>query len=227
VSSSGKTAGYYELMSDVQSARVRYAAGRGRIDKQRAVLTAALVVFARMGYAQARVDDIAAEANVAKATVYNHFGDKETLFRQAVQSLSETALAANVAAVDHLARSDDDLPTALTEVGVRLVRCYCAEESQVLRRLIAAEAARFPDLLDPVIKVSEGVTRALADRFARLALAGTLRIEDPDIAAGQFTALLTVPVDGLSRFGTRTVPDSVQRDVARSAVSTFLKAFGT
>ncbi|MFF6008462.1 TetR/AcrR family transcriptional regulator, partial [Prauserella flavalba] len=39
---------------------------------------------AREGYPQARVDQIAAEAGVAKATVYNHFGDKENLFRETI-----------------------------------------------------------------------------------------------------------------------------------------------
>src|SRR5207249_558723 len=121
---------------------------RGRIDKQRAMLAAAFSVFARAGYAQARVDEIAAEARVAKATVYNHFGDKETLFRQVVQALSDTALAANLAAVDLLVADRGDLPAKLREVGLRLARCYCAEESRALRRLAAAEASQFPEMLD-------------------------------------------------------------------------------
>src|SRR5688572_572815 len=95
-------------------------APRGRIDKQQAVLAAAFTVFAREGYAQARVDEIAAEARVAKATVYNHFGDKETVFRQVVRSLTNSALAANLAAVDQLCGDGTDLPASLREVGLRL-----------------------------------------------------------------------------------------------------------
>ena len=99
---------------------------RGRVDKQQAILAAAFTVFARTGYAQTRVDQIAAEARVAKATVYSHFGDKEQLFRQAVRALSETASAANLAVVEELAEPTEDLAVTLRAVGGNLVRCYCS-----------------------------------------------------------------------------------------------------
>ena len=199
---------------------------RGRIDKQQAVLAAAFTVFARVGYAQARVDEIAAEAKVAKATVYSHFGDKETLFRQVVRGLSETALAGNLAAVEQLAGAGDDLPANLAEVGFQLARCYCLEESRALRRLVSAEAPQFPDLLDVVDDVSHRVTQALAGRLARLSLAGSLLIDNPELAATQFAALLTGSLDARSRLSTRPVPDTELRDVADAAAGTFLKAFG-
>ncbi|MBB5918482.1 AcrR family transcriptional regulator [Nocardia transvalensis] len=199
---------------------------RGRIDKQRAVLTAAFTVFTRVGYAQARVDEIAAEAGVAKATVYNHFGDKQTLFREAVRALSDSALAANLAAVERLSDAHSDIAETLRDVGSHLAACYCAEDSRALRRLVAAEAAQFPDLLELLDEVAARVTRALADRLARLALSGALRIDDPDLAAAQFAALLTGPVDARSRFGTRPVPASERDPVTAAAVTTFLAAYG-
>ncbi|KZM71992.1 TetR/AcrR family transcriptional regulator [Nocardia terpenica] len=207
------------------TANSRSASTRGRIDKQRAVMTAALTVFARVGYAQARVDDIAAEAKVAKATVYSHFGDKETLFRQAVQALSDTALAANLAAIEQLT-DGDELPARLREVGLQLAQCYCAEEARALRQLVCAQAARFPDLVDIVTGVQHRAGRALADRLARLSLSGRLRIQDPELAAAHFTALLIGPLDTQSRLGTRVVPDTELRALTDSAVDTFLRAFG-
>ncbi|MET8800724.1 TetR/AcrR family transcriptional regulator [Nocardia sp. NPDC004568] len=213
-------------MSALQPPSSRQAQPRGRIDKRQAIMAAAFTVFARVGYAQARVDDIAAEAKVAKATVYHHFRDKECLFRQAVQSLSETALAANVAAIEQLASPGDDPSTRLTQVGLQLVHCYCTEESRALRRLVCAEATQFPDLVDLVTEVSRRATAALADRLARLSLAGVLDIDDPDIAAAQFTALLAGPADGLLRLGTRAVPDRELHSLTHAAVTTFLKAFG-
>ncbi|WP_216912260.1 TetR/AcrR family transcriptional regulator [Nocardia noduli] len=199
---------------------------RGRIDKQRAVLAAAFTVFARAGYAQARMDEIAAEAEVAKATVYNHFGDKETVFRQVVQALSESALAANLAAVELLVHDSDDLEYTFGQVGRHLVDCYCGEESRALRRLLCAEAAQFPDLLDLVDEVSRRVTRTLADRLARLALAGRLRIGDPETAAIQFAALLAGSVDIRSRLGTRSISDTERQAIADAAAATFSRAFG-
>lgn len=123
--------------------------GRGRVDKRRAILDAAFAVFAREGYAQAGVDVIAAEAGVAKATVYNHFGDKETLLRETFGALAESALAQNLAAVERLS-GRGELRETLEDVGLRLARCYCDERSRAMRRLLAAEAGQFPELLDIV-----------------------------------------------------------------------------
>ncbi|GAB3969671.1 TetR/AcrR family transcriptional regulator [Actinoallomurus acanthiterrae] len=199
--------------------------GRGRIDKRRAILDAAFQVFAREGYSQAGVDAIAAEAGVAKATVYNHFGDKETLLRETFAALAASALEQNLAAVERLADQGGDLRALLEDVAFHLLECYCDDRSRALRRLLSAEMPRFPDLLDTVQGVSDRVTDALADRLARLALAGRLDITDPLIAAEQFSALLGGPADKRSRLGTRPVPDSELRTVARTAVATFLKAF--
>ena len=54
---------------------------RGQMQKRQAILDAALSVFVREGYGLAGIDAIAAEAGVAKPTIYNHLGGKENLFR--------------------------------------------------------------------------------------------------------------------------------------------------
>jgi TetR/AcrR family transcriptional regulator, mexJK operon transcriptional repressor len=199
---------------------------RGRIDKREAILAAAGEVFAREGYALAGVDVIAAEAGVAKPTVYNHFGDKETLFREAIAADADRALAKHLAAVDRL-RDGNDLRTTLENVGHHMLVCHCEQRSVALRRLLNAELGRFPDLIDIVRgRAADRVTEALADRLARLALAGRLRRLDPMHAAEQFIALLTGPVEARSRLGTRTVSDDELWAVTRAAVETFLRAFG-
>jgi AcrR family transcriptional regulator len=199
---------------------------RGRIDKRMDILDAAFSVFAREGYPQARVDQIAAEAGVAKATVYNHFGDKKTLFRKTVAALSERALARNLAAVAPLAEASDDLPAALTNVGIHLIDCYCDPQSWALRRLLYAETRQFPDLLELTqVGVAEPVAQALADRLARLAVEGHIDISDPALAAEHLTALLTGPLEARSRFGTRQISRLERKAIAESAVTTFLNAF--
>ncbi|WP_044573533.1 TetR/AcrR family transcriptional regulator [Saccharopolyspora spinosa] len=201
------------------------SASRGRIDKRQAILDAAMRVFAREGYAQAGMDAIAAEAGVAKPTVYNHFGDKENLFRQAIAADSGRALARNMAVVEQL-RGDGELHPMLEEVGFHLLQCYCDDRSWALRRLLYAELGKFPDLIDIVRgRAADRVTEALADRLARLVLAGRLRNCDPAEAAEQFAALLTGPMEARARLGTRQVPDDELRAVAASAVRTFLQAF--
>jgi TetR/AcrR family transcriptional regulator, mexJK operon transcriptional repressor len=199
---------------------------RGRIDKREAILAAASAVFSREGYAQAGVDVIAAEAGVAKPTVYNHFGDKENLFREAIAADADRALAKHLAAIERLQDGGTDLRARLEEVGHHMLVCHCDERSVALRRLLHTELPRLPDLMDIVRgRAADRVTEALADKLARLSLAGRLRRLDPAEAAEQFIALLTGPIEARSRLGTRQVPDDELWAVARAAVATFLRAF--
>lgn len=204
------------------------AGSTGRIDKRQAILDAAFTVFARDGYHLAGVDAIAAEAGVAKHTIYSHFGDKENLFREVVASLADQALTRNLAAVELLG-GRGDLAALLTETGHRLAECYCDERSRALRRLLHAHVSGMSDLLDIVRdRAADRVSDALAAQFARLALAGRLTLDgDPAIAAEQFGALLTGPLESRSRLGTRKLPASELREVTGNAVATFLRAFGS
>lgn len=200
---------------------------RGRIDKRQAILRGAFTVFARQGYAQACVQEIADEAGVAKPTVYNHLTDKATLFRHAVHDAARDALHRRLAALEPLADPGDDVRALLEDVGHELVRLHGDDRSCALRRLLHSEIARFPDLLDVVTEFGpHRLVRALADRLARLALSGRLRVTDPDQAAEQFLALLTGPLEARSRLGTRALGDAETRELSRAAVDTFLRAYG-
>ncbi|MFC9876289.1 TetR/AcrR family transcriptional regulator [Nocardia salmonicida] len=197
---------------------------RGRIDKRQAILDAAFVVFARRGYAQACVQEIAQEAGVSKPTIYNHLGDKESLFREAMAAVGESVLAENLAIVERI--QDGPLDTVLEPVAVDLIRACCGERSRALRRLVNAEITQFPDLLHHVQgHSSHQLGEALAGRLARLALLGRLRPADPAAAAEQFLALLTAPMEARSQLGTREVPDAEIAAVAAAAVDTFLRAY--
>ncbi|HLU71155.1 MAG TPA: TetR/AcrR family transcriptional regulator [Nonomuraea sp.] len=198
---------------------------RGRIDKRQAILDAAITVFARRGYDQACVQEIADEAGVAKPTVYNHLTDKATLFREAMTAAARTAIGRHLATLDRLTDPGDDLRPVLREVALDLLRCHCDERARAVRRLLSAEAARFPDLLSLVRSPSgHRVTEALADRLARLALAGRLRPADPSVAAEQLLALLTGPAD--LRWPLDAPPDDDLAGIADAAVDTFLRAYG-
>ncbi|WP_433349081.1 TetR/AcrR family transcriptional regulator [Microtetraspora malaysiensis] len=200
---------------------------RGRIDKRQAILDGAFTVFARQGYAQACVQEIADEAGVAKPTVYNHLTDKATLFRHAMQTAAQAALHERLAALEPLADPGPDLRATLEEVGRRLLRLHTDDRSCALRRLLYSEITQFPDILDIVTESGpHRLTQAMADRLARLTLAGRLRAFDPDHAAEQFMALLTGPLEARSRMGTRQIDDAELQEIARAAVRTFLTAFG-
>lgn len=77
------------------------AAPEAAVDaRRRAVLDAALGVFARHGYKKASMDEVAQAAGVSRQGLYLHYPSKEDLFRAAVgQALarSQAAVAAIVA----------------------------------------------------------------------------------------------------------------------------------
>ncbi|WUS95710.1 TetR/AcrR family transcriptional regulator [Streptomyces sp. NBC_00708] len=203
-------------------------ADRGRLDKRRAIVEAALRVFAQVGYAQASLDVIAAEAGVSKPTIYNHLGSKEKLFRYV---MTETAARSNAKTLDVLTAFPADpgrLRPGLEDLATKLVDCYCDEQSEAVRRLLYAEAVRFPDLFDAVRASGPNqFTEALAGRLARLANAGHLRVEDPVRAANQFIALVYDELPGMSALGTRPLDPEDVAKVVTAGVDTFLRAFGT
>jgi len=51
------------------------------------IMAAARTVFAQKGYNGARIDEIAARANVNKATIYYQIGDKDTLYTGALHQV--------------------------------------------------------------------------------------------------------------------------------------------
>lgn len=199
---------------------------RGRIDKRQAILDAAFTVFARRGYGQACVQEIAQEAGVAKPTVYNHLTDKENLFRHAMLAAADAVMADNLAVAERLRAPGDDLRATLEDVAYRMLRVCASERSRALRSLAYGQAGQFPDLVDMVReRTSHRLSEALADRLARLSLAGQLRPCDPALAAEQFLALLVGPMEARSPLGSHKVSTTTTRTVANAAVDTFLRAY--
>lgn len=204
------------------------APARGRIDKRQQILAAAFAVFARRGYAQTCVQEIADEAGVAKPTVYNHLTDKGTLFREALLTAAEVVSAETLAAVDTLRDIGDDPRPAFLDSAFRLLQVCAGERGRSLHRLAYAQAEDFADLaLQVQQRTSVRLREALADRLARLALAGRLRACDPDTAAEQYLALLTGPLEARSHLGARKIPATELRAVAEAATDTFLRAYLT
>ncbi len=54
-------------------------------DKRRRILEVAGRLFARYGFAETRMDDVAEEAGFGKGTVYRYFGSKEGLFIEVIR----------------------------------------------------------------------------------------------------------------------------------------------
>jgi AcrR family transcriptional regulator len=202
-------------------------APRSHAAKRVSILEAATYVFCREGYAGANIDMIAAEAGVSRQTIYNHHGDKEKLFVAVVRTLTERANAGVFATLATFPDHPDDLEAELVAFAVRLNRnCICNSDGKYLRKLIQAEGERYPELFATWREDGPGKTwAALAARFARLAYAGYLEVDDPDVAARQFLALINADLQISMVLGDQPDDASV-REAAVNAVRTFLRAYG-
>jgi TetR/AcrR family fatty acid metabolism transcriptional regulator len=175
-------------------------------ERRRAILAAAVRVFARSGYHGARVGDIAEEAGVAHGLLYHYFASKEevlaTVFRENWRDLLEV--------LHRVEETDEPADEQLRGVVKILLRSWRNDPDLV--RVMVREVARSPHLQSQVDEVRE-VFLVLQRIVERGQAAGLFRPElDARLASwvvyGGLEELLTGWVLG-------QLPDS-DEDVARA-----------
>lgn len=103
------------------------------------ILEAATKVFGAKGFEGTRVDDIAAEAGLAKATVYVYFESKDEIYQETVEhALSELAALTE----EHVARVTDFAAKVKAFVSVRL---DFWKEKQALYHVISSLNREMPN----------------------------------------------------------------------------------
>ena len=193
--------------------------------KRQAIASAALTLFARDGYERTSVDAIAAEAGVSKRTVYNHYGDKESLFTQVVRDTYELMRERFAEAMESNLRDVDDVEKSLVSCMREVVRDVTqTPERARLVSLVMTELPRSPALLD--LWRGRGITPLLAAPIARLAAAGLLTADDPTEAAGHLSALTIGQINNRSMMGAVTLGEAETDRIIISGVRVFLCAYG-
>lgn len=109
------------------------------------VMEVATQLFTAQGYAETSLVDIAKRAGVATRTLYQHFGDKEAIFREVVFARRAASLLP-----PSTPAADATLFEALQREASDLLDYVLAERSVDLMRLMVAESRRFPDLMKKV-----------------------------------------------------------------------------
>ena len=199
--------------------------------KRQAIMQAATALFLRDGYRNTSMDQVAADAAVSKQTVYKHFADKEHLFREIVLGVTANAetIITDLTSVlrSNEIGSADDLRTVLTDLARRYIDGVLQPNVLSLRRLIIAEAERFPDLARTYYDQapSRGID-VIADALHTYEKRGLLHLGDARLAAAQFAYLvLGIPQDR-AQFCPHERPSPAERDrLAAGAVRVFLAAY--
>src|SRR5688572_30515840 len=143
-------------------------------DARARILTAAAEVFSEIGFAGARVDEIAQRAGINKAMLYYHVGDKEQLYKTVLISTIDGAYARLHAATEQAETPSEkiqcimDMFAELGSTNPHLV--------PMMLREVASGGATLPD--EMLVRMAQ-VFRAVADVLAEGAAAGAFRPTDP------------------------------------------------
>jgi TetR/AcrR family transcriptional regulator, mexJK operon transcriptional repressor len=202
-------------------------AGRS-VRKRQAILHAARDLFLRNGYAGTSMDEVALMAEASKVTIYKHFSDKHTLFIAVVTDAIDEAKAGSQGLVDQLGNSTD-LELDLRDFARQHVALVTQPHLIQMRRMIIAEAHRFPDLARAWHRVGpERAHATLAGQIDKLVARGQLEVPNSLVAAQLLNYLiLSVPLNE-AMFTGRDKPYSRRylNRYADEAVRVFLAAYG-
>ncbi len=195
---------------------------RGRKFDQ--VLDGAREVFMAQGFEGASVDEIARAAGVSKATLYAYFPDKRLLFAEVARIESERQARLSLDEIDMAGPPR----YVLYEAGKRLLGFLTSTFGQQVIGLCAAEGSRFPELGRMFYDSGPGLVRNhFRDYFEKAAAAGTLAIDDPQLAADQFAELCKARIFARILCGVQREFSGAEIDtVLRAAVDTFLARYG-
>ncbi len=182
-------------------------------EKRRAILHAAVRVFAEKGYHGCRIADVARAANVAYGLVYHYFRNKEELL--------ESVFAEQWAILINAIRAIDEGPGSAADKlsGIYGFVFDVFKTAPAAVRVLILEVTRTPHSL------RAGSTRETFERAVRLVedvvrqgqVRGELRADmDPLVAAASLLGALELSVSGmvvgLVPAGTEEQVDRVKRD---------------
>jgi AcrR family transcriptional regulator len=146
-------------------------------DKRKAILDAAVRVFARQGYEASPVGDVAKEAGVAYGLVYHYFGSKEAVLEAVFREQWGRLLAA-VAVAEDTGKSAPEQLGLVVKIVLRTWR-----DDPDLVRLLVREITRSPHIQDELDEIGQAF--ASLERIVRRGQdEGTFRAElDARLAA--------------------------------------------
>jgi TetR/AcrR family transcriptional repressor of mexJK operon len=171
----------------VDSVKLPSAPSSRSEDKRLRILAAAREVFVQHGFQAASMDLVAAAAGVSKVTIYSKFGSKHELFSAIVDDICEQILAMEMIVPEAVESTYE----GLAELAVCYASVLFDPEVLALARLAIGENHNQKYIGRLYYQAGPARARAgLADLLRAMSDSGDLAIDDPELAADQFVALL-------------------------------------
>lgn len=194
--------------------------------KRELILERALDVFVAHGYVGTTTDQLAAAASVSKQTLYKEFGDKEGVFAALINFACDRVDDPFAPLVEQM-RSIDSADAAVGLMATQFTRSIMSPYVQRLRRLVIAEATRFPHL--GLLYWERGflrVVNSVANCLSILDERRLLDIPDARLAAHHFAGMLLWIPSNQTMFAVSVPIDEPELTEAIAAGSkTFLRAY--
>lgn len=154
-------------------------------EKRALILAAATALFLELGYDRTSLARIAERSGVSRATLFKQFPSKATLFDAIVSASWSTA-------GEEEPPPAGDVVEGLSTIGRRYADLLRRPQMTDLFRIVIAELPRFPELAHAQFSRGkmpyfESVRRYLLAEHE----AGTVRVEDVELAATQFLGMIS------------------------------------
>jgi TetR/AcrR family transcriptional repressor of mexJK operon len=190
--------------------------------RRKAFVAVSQKAFFTNGYGGTTMSAIAAQVGGSKTTLWTYFPSKQDLFTAVVDDVVEEygcALSIQLPL-------DQPVVEVLELFGAAMLSTMLSPPIINLHRVVAGEAARFPEL--GRLFYERGAKRGKARLAAYMNAVmedGRLRRGDPQLAARQFSAMCQANSFQLALYAIETpAPDDVARDIT-TAVDCFLRAW--
>jgi TetR/AcrR family transcriptional regulator of autoinduction and epiphytic fitness len=155
-------------------------------EKRTAIIRAAMELFLEQGYERTSLQQIGKRADVSTATLFKRFPTKAALFEAMVEDFWAVPPPCPGKALSEAPA------VGLRIMGISYARLLRGPDMQAIYRLIISEAPRFPDLGHTVYdKVKGPFLKRLEDYLRTQASAGRLVVDNVEMAANQFLAVIT------------------------------------
>ncbi|MCV6963921.1 TetR family transcriptional regulator [Mycobacterium intermedium] len=163
-----------------------------------AVREAAVATFLEMGYAGATMEAIARSAGITKRSLYARYPDKRAVFADVIPwALARYTDDAAIEDID-----EDDIEGTLLKLGRAALERATHPENVRLKRIAFNEAALFPEFkISAESMMWAGRQRAVTEVLRRYADLGVIDVEDLELAAEHFLAMVEAVPARMADFG--------------------------
>lgn len=185
----GTGSGLLKQIKTVQKSAYKRAPGRPTADEgdklREWLIISALNSFMERGFEGVSMESIARDAKVAKITIYRQFGDKQTLFLEAVSHAQRSIRSQLMESIDA-----NGEPAEVLRQIIRRVRDVTSHPDYLaVLRLVIAEAPRFPETGEAFLLQTEYAQGPIVDYLDRLRDQGVIAVENTHDAALQLGVL--------------------------------------